>query len=69
MFFSLLLTVYHSIVFQCIYVIMKISIKHFVDINILCKIGFIVLMMAWVENGIDAIYGVSSLDCLFILTV
>ena len=50
MFFSLLLTFYHWIVFQCIYVIIIVSIKHFVDIKILCKISFIVLTMAWDES-------------------
>ena len=37
-------------VFQCVYVIITISIKHFVDIRNLCKISFIVLTMAWAEK-------------------
>ena len=37
-------------VFQCVYEIIKISIKHFVDIRNLCKISFIVLTMAWAEK-------------------
>ena len=65
MFFSLLLTFYHSIVFQCIYVIIIISIKHFVDIKIFCKIHFIVLTMAWAENFYKCINIFYKFDLLF----
>ena len=50
MFFSLLSPFYHSIIFQCIYVIIIISNKHFVYIKTLCKISFIVLTMAWARK-------------------
>ena len=50
--FSFLLIFYHSIIFQCIYVITIIWIKYFVDIKIVCKkfCKNIVLTMAWAKN-------------------
>ena len=51
MFFSLFvfLTFYYSILFQCIYVIIIISIKCFKVFKILCKFSFIVLICCTIQ--------------------
>ena len=49
MFFSLLLTFYHLIDFQCIYEIIIISIKHFLDIKFCVKL--VSLYWRWRESN------------------